>query len=177
MVDQLRITIDADRLSPLKQLGLLRISPHGELHSGTKGPVVTPTGSPDAMFEREQVTIDLFGSASTDFVFKLIPSVDIRDKAAVRMQGLAVGSTEHQSAANALDVLEQKRYNKETTVVTDRYGEERHLSPYCGELLEATVGFKRPRGRLCGAVGIHVDDMKCVGSARLRTGVATAAAG
>lgn len=34
---------------------------------------------------------------------------------------------------------------------TDEYGEERHLSPYCEELLEATVGFKRPRGRLCGA--------------------------
>ena len=48
---------------------------------------------------------------------------------------------------------------------TDEFGEERHLSPYCEELLGATVGFKRQKGKLCGAVGIHVDDMKAVGGA------------
>lgn len=71
------------------------------------------------MFSREQIQVDLFGSVTTDFVFKLLPDIDLRAAVAARMQNLAAGSCEHQSATAALDLLE-KRYNKETQSVTDR---------------------------------------------------------
>lgn len=71
------------------------------------------------MFSREQIQVDLFGSVTTDYVFKLLPDIDIRAAVAARMQNLAAGSCEHQSATAALDLLE-KRYSKETQSFSDK---------------------------------------------------------